>query len=366
MTFQPSNQTWFNKVLRQTDRVLSSVEQAVHARLPAVYQQDSMPLLITLIGKLKSSRASQQLAAQQPVQARAKMTRSMQVLQYGFEVAKHYDINLVLGSHTLAARHYQPKPSGQLPALLLYFHGGGFVIGDLDSHDDVCRLLCQQTGMQVLSVAYRLAPEHPFPAGLNDARAAMAWVRQHANHFGVSPEHIAVGGDSAGATLAAVLAQEFSNQVMASLLIYPGTDRSRQWSSAQRFADSMFLSTADRHWFYQHYLNNCSSTSTDHCVSPLLGLEQKIEQMEVAHHPLPATVLVTGGYDVLQDEGTAYATALLQCGTTVDHLHFVRLDHGFMHFIGVNKVAYQATKQIAIQFRQLCQRCLTASAQLTP
>jgi acetyl esterase len=375
MNNQQVQQTRINKLLRTVDGLLSKVEQVGQQMFPVAWPQTNMPLLLGGIGKLKSLNRKQQLSVQQPEQARLQLNRALQKLQYGFAVAEQHELSLPLGTHHLGARHYVPQSSTRLPALLVYFHGGGFVLGNLESHDDICRLLCQQSGVQIIAVDYRLAPEHPFPAGLNDARAALRWVQAHAARFGVLPAQIAVGGDSAGANYAAVLAQESEGEIMVSLLIYPSTDRSRVWPSAQQFADSRFLSKADRQWFYGHYLGKSDSPATDPEVSPLLGLEQRLNAIasnqtnsadsSLVSRTLAATVLVTGGHDVLQDEGKAYAEALAQCGTTVKHLHFDRLDHGFMHFIGVNKVAYQATKQIALEFRQLCQAHLKSLSTAT-
>lgn len=352
MNRQPAKIT---KVLRHVDSVFSYIEQATTRMLPNLYPQHSMPLQISLIGYLKKVNRHKQLSVQSPSAARIELGKAMQTLCYGFPVAAWHDLSIDLATHSLAARHYVPEDKNRLPALLVYFHGGGFVIGDLDTHDDICRFLCQQAGMQVLSVAYRLAPEHPFPAGLNDARSALAWVQQHAKRFNVKPDQIAVAGDSAGANYAAILSQEFGQQLLASLLIYPSTDRSRKWPSAQRFAHSAFLSDMDRAWFYQHYLTNVDA-NVDIQVSPLL----KIEQQNAEGKPLglPNTILVTGGHDVLQDEGIAYANAMKQGGTLVEHLHFSRLDHGFMHFIGINKTAYQAAKQVCTTFRIYCQQGL--------
>lgn len=362
-------------VLRQLDHLFTPVEhlqQAATHWLKKDSPASHMPLLIQLLGRLKNLNANNQLSRQSPASARANYVRSMQVLRGGFAVAHWRDLSIDLGSHTIQARHYQPQQTtqgaeGEIPALLLYLHGGGFVLGNLDTHDDICRFLCLHTGLQVLSVAYRLAPEHPFPAGLHDAKGALQWVRQHADEFAINPAHIALAGDSAGANYAAILSQQQEQPLLASLLIYPSTDRSRQLPSAQQFADSAFLSAADRQWFYRHYLGHPQAgadlnrdlssdfntdLNTDVEVSPLLGLQQHAE----AANPVSIcpTIVVTGGHDVLQDEGRAYAEQLAQRHVPVQHLHFERLDHGFMHFIGINKTCYLAARQIAAALRQCC------------
>lgn len=358
-----ANQSTATKLLRGLDRLVSPLEgfqQAGMQWLGESQPSTNIPLIVQLIGKLKTTNAKNHLSQQSPDTARKNFARSMQLLRCGFAVEAQRDIRIKLGTHQLAALHYQPFASQHIPALLLYFHGGGFVVGDLDTHDDICRFLCQQTGLQVLSVAYRLAPEHPFPAGLNDAMYALRWVKQHAQDFAVNPDHIVVAGDSAGANFAAILSQREECRILASLLIYPSTDRSRSWPSSLEFANSAFLSKSDRNWFYQHYLGNQAYLSGHSDVSPLLGLEQLLD---TANHPANAyatgkricpAIVVTGGHDALQDEGSAYVTCLKKLQVPVTHLHFDRLDHGFMHFIGINRTSYLAAKQITTALRQLC------------
>lgn len=341
-----------NRLLRHVDGVLSKIE-TLSAKVATNYDAATdLPLQIGLIGFLKKNIAKQHLNQLTPEAAREQFRRSARALYRGFAIAKSHNLTIDLATHSLEARHYSPCANTAATGLMLYFHGGGFVIGDLDTHDDICRLLCQQTQMQVLSVAYRLAPEHPFPAGLEDACAAFQWVQKNCVAWGIDPKRIAVAGDSAGGNYAAILAQKFASELMACLLIYPSTDRSRDWPSAQRYADSAFLSQHDRDWFYQHYLKG-KQLNDSPMVSPLLSLQQQLSQD--TKQVLPKTVLVTGGHDVLQDEGAAYAKLLQQAGTTVSHLHFPRLDHGFMHFIAINKTAYAAAKQISATFKLLCQ-----------
>src|SRR5690606_26972359 len=173
----------------------------------------------------------------------------------------------------LRARHYRPEPTEPTPApLLVYAHGGGFVTCDLDTHDVPCRTLCAHAGVHVLSVEYRLAPEHPFPAAGEDMLAALRWARAHAAELGADPERGAVGGDSAGGNLATVV----SNLTVRAgerppdlqLLVYPATDRVGHHASLELFADGFYLTAADIAWYNAQYVG-LTGAESDSRVSPL-------------------------------------------------------------------------------------------------
>lgn len=285
--------------------------------------------------------------------ARRRFRADLLPLRVGPDVHAVRDLTVQGGAGSLAARHYTPDDSGALPALIVYFHGGGYVLGDLDTHDDVARLLCAETGMQVLSVDYRLAPEHPFPAPVQDAEAAVRWAQDHAAEFGVRPEAIAVAGDSAGATLAAVAAQQMAaagRPLLAQLLVYPGTDRQTRRPSHERFGSGFFLTTEDREWFYKLYLNGNDALGADPRVSPLL------------REPMPAlapAVVVTAGFDMLRDEGIAYCDRLQEAGVDVEHICVHNLGHGFMNLAGVHQDSHLAAVRVARNFRLLCNRELS-------
>jgi acetyl esterase len=241
----------------------------------------------------------------------------------------------------LRVRHYAPPGRGS-PSLLVYLHGGGFVIGDLDTHDEPCRLLCRYASTHVLSVEYRLAPEHPFPAAVDDAQSAFLWARANATALGCEPRHVAIGGDSAGANLATVaaLAVAPDERPAAQLLIYPATDVATDRASHSLFGETYLLTRADRDAFFRHYAGHVSAT--DPRVSPLrAGLLASA----------PRAFVVVAGFDILRDEGDAYADALRNTGVAVRVLRFPALEHGFIHLTGVSPVARRAVEEIAANWR---------------
>jgi acetyl esterase len=209
-----------------------------------------------------------------------------------------------------------------LPALV-YFHGGGWVFGDLDTHDGVCRRLANGARGAVVSVDYRLAPEHKFPAAVEDAIAATRWIAERAATLGIDPTRLAVGGDSAGGNLAAVVALDARDRggpaLRFQLLIYPAVDNTL--ALAQRNpCEGMPLAAKTMAWFRDLYLRD-TADQADWRASPLFARD---------HRGLPPAYLLTVGFDPLSTEGDAYGTKLRAAGVAVEHRHFERLIHGFI------------------------------------
>lgn len=292
--------------------------------------------------QLTTAKGSDKPSAQS---VRRKFRSDLLKMRVGFPVREARDMNIPGAAGALKARLYRPSDDA-LPLLLVYFHGGGFVVGDLDTHDDACRLLCQESGMPVLAVDYRLAPEHPFPAAVEDAEAAVRWALDHA--AGLGAQAVAVGGDSAGGNLAAVTAQTLAGEgvrLLAQLLIYPGTDRTTTRLSHALFGEGFFLSQGERELFYHHYLDGQPALEADPRVSPLLKVDPGV---------LAPALVVTAGFDMLRDEGEAYAAHLAATGTAVTQLRFDRLGHAFINLAGVHTESRLAATQIARHWRQLC------------
>ncbi|WP_412061341.1 alpha/beta hydrolase [Rubrivirga sp. IMCC45206] len=235
----------------------------------------------------------------------------------------------------LAARLYRPAGLTR-PPLTVYFHGGGFVEGDLDTTDELCRVLCRQAGHAVLSIDYRLAPEHPFPAAADDAIAAFRWAQGE----GLAGT-VAVAGDSAGGNLAAVVAQQCADDAppVAQLLIYPATD-TPTWRPSRDLFDGYLLPDALRAAFFETYADGADPT--DPRLSPMYGRLAGLA---------PALV-VTAGFDVLRDEGEAYARALRAAGTPTDLYRQPSLPHGFAQLTPINRASRRATVALARHWRQ--------------
>jgi len=234
----------------------------------------------------------------------------------------------------IPARHYSPDgnaapfddAAGAAP-MLVFYHGGGQVIGSLDTHDDLCRKICRDGAMHVLSVDYRLAPEHKAPAGADDAFASFLWAREHAAELGADADRVAVGGDSAGGNLAALVAQRARTEgpglPALQLLIYPVTNYRDETRSQTLFASGYFLTKRDLHWFRSKYLDGAGLDASDPRVSPLLTDNLA---------GLPPALVLTGGFDPLRDEGQQYVDAMRAAGVDVDHRHFGSLVHGWANF----------------------------------
>jgi acetyl esterase len=224
-------------------------------------------------------------------------------------------------------RIYEPKGAARDLGVLVYLHGGGWVTGSLDSHDGVCRALCARAPCVVVAVDYRLAPEHRFPAALDDAWAATAWVAEHAASIGGDPSRIAVGGDSAGGTLAAGVAFRARDHGLAlalQLLVYPVTDHDLERRSYRENGSGYGLTKDAMRWFWSQYLGP-GGDPTDPEAAPLRARDLA----GIA----PALVL-TVEYDPLRDEGDAYAERLRAAGVPVTHRRFDGLIHGVLRMPG--------------------------------
>ena len=239
----------------------------------------------------------------------------------------------------LPVRIYTPRSDGVLPATV-YFHGGGFVIGDLESHDALCRSLAVRSGSVVIAVDYRLAPEHPFPCAADDACAAFRWTVANASALGVDPSRIAVAGDSAGGNLAAVVAQVMRDEgaVMPSfqLLIYPAVDLTRSFESHRTFRSGYFLTEALIDWFLANYVSD-PAHMRDPKGSPIVTRDLA---------GLPPAHVVTAGFDPLRDEGEAYADALRAAGVPTTSRCYDSLIHGFTGMGGLVDAAAHAVDDL--------------------
>ena len=277
--------------------------------------------------------------------ARAVFGKLVLALQGEVEPVHRVEDRTVPGpAGTTPIRVYTPRESGGalLPVLVL-FHGGGWVIGDLDTHDAMCRYFANHADVIVVAVDYRLAPEHKFPAGVDDCIAATAWVHEHAASLGADASRLAVTGDSAGGNMAAVVAQQLKGKVAFQLLIYPATDFSpTAYASRERFGTGeYFLSAEDMAWFGGHLADD-----------PAALLDVKASPIAAASLAgLAPAVTITAGYDPLVDEGKAYADRLAAAGVPSEYRCFEGTIHGFVSFPGALEAGREGLAFLAAKLK---------------
>lgn len=253
------------------------------------------------------------------------------------EIGSVTDIQIPSPAGGIPARIYAPKTTVDSSPVLVYFHGGGWVIGDLESHDALCREFCEAIDCIVVAVDYRLAPEHKFPAAVEDAWTAVQWIAAHAAEFGGDASRLAVGGDSAGGNLTAVVTQKARDEggpaIIFQLLLYPALDVLTENESRTQFETGYSLDRTLAEWFLAQYLDDIPTQAPDLRVSP-----GKAENLA----GLPQALIITAGFDPLKDEGKAYADRLRDAGVAVEYICYDTVIHGFMTLTAVTPVAYEA------------------------
>ncbi len=280
-----------------------------------------------------------------PAEARELMVKRRAMLDATPEPVARIEDRAIPGpSGEIPVRVYAPSADDALP-VLVFFHGGGWVIGSIESHDATCRALASASGCAVASVEYRLAPESSFPAAPEDCYAATKWLVENASPLGVDGDRVAVAGDSAGGNLAAVVAlmardrggPEISYQV----LIYPAVDVEGDYRSRDENAEGYFLTVRAMKWFYGHYIQD-ESDAKDWLASPFLADD---------HSGLPPAIIVTAGYDPLRDEGEAYAQKLREAGVEVKLSRYDSTIHGFASMIGALDDARKSIEEMGQELR---------------
>jgi acetyl esterase len=262
------------------------------------------------------------------------------------EVARVSELQIPGPAGPIPARLYAPAGLPDPAPLVVYYHGGGHVICDLDTHDQPCRFLAAETPALLLSIDYRLGPEHRFPAAVDDALAAFEWAAGEASQLGADPARIAVAGDSAGANLATVVAQLAAGREGPApafqALIYPVIDYSSKRPSYETYAEGFFLTRAEMDWFRDNYFASADDRS-DPRASPILAAD--LGGVAAAH-------VVTAGFDPLRDEGEDYAAALREAGVAVTLRRESDLVHGFINAVGLGGRSREAVTAVAAAIRE--------------
>jgi acetyl esterase len=282
-----------------------------------------------------------------PLEARKKVLELTRLVECQEAIGRVENGTLPGPAGPLPFRVYTPSALDDAPSAgVIFFHGGAWVLGDLDTHDCLCRILANESGCRFVSVDYRLAPEAPFPAAVEDACAATAWIASHAAEFAIDPTCIAVAGDSAGGNLAAIVCQRAKGsklKIALQVLLCPVTDIAADNQSRREFAEGYFLETPLLSWAKAHYLSpDCDLN--DPSLSPLRASDLS---------GLPPAVIHTAGFDILRDEGRAYGDALERAGTKVRYVCHEHMIHHFYAMAGAIPYARAALRAVGADMRAI-------------
>ncbi|HYQ78963.1 MAG TPA: alpha/beta hydrolase [Solirubrobacterales bacterium] len=319
-------------VLRFACHLRPSLQRRLFGPPPVLDGQQLAPDIHTLISIAARARSDSLASGTDPAEARAQRLAEARIVaeRPTIPMARVVPVEIPGPAGAIPARLYVPRPAEEGPQpLLVYYHGGGWVIGDLDTHDSPCRFLAAHAGVAVLAIDYRLAPEHPFPAAVEDACAAYGWASENAGSLGVDPTRIAVGGDSAGGNLAAVVCLQARDEGAPApamqLLIYPVADTGRELPSRRAFAEGFLLTRRDMAYYEDRYLPPGSDRN-----DPRVAVLQADDLAG-----LPPAYVATAGFDRLRDEGEAYARRLREAGVRVALRRHRGLVHSFVNFTAI-------------------------------
>jgi acetyl esterase len=297
---------------------------------------DIHPLLRDLARNAATERS---LADLTPEEARAGMTARTAARPPGPAIDKVVDIAVLGPAGDIPARVYQPSGA---PGVVVAFHGGGWLMGNRDSFDAVCRNLAADSGLAVVNVDYRLAPEHPFPAAIDDAWAATRWVAEHGTAHGLPAQRLAVMGESAGGNLAAVVCllarDRQAPKILAQALVYPATDARQQAESLRTYAEGYLQRAADVAHAFRIYALDHGVAPTDWRLSPLLA---------PSHADLPPALVISAECDAIRDDGEAYASKLSDAGVPTTCVRYMGMLHTFYGMRGMLGAAALAQRQVS-------------------
>lgn len=310
---------------------------------------DGNTLDTTLALSLAASRLSGReglILSEDPVTARTRLNATAAAFPRVHADVTTSDLTLPGPGGAVPAVHIRPRNGADGAPLLVFYHGGGFVVGGYETHGNLCEAISDRAGVHVLFVDYRLAPEHKAPAAVEDAYAAYQWAVEHAPELGADPNRVAIGGDSAGGNLATVVAQrardEGAPQPALQWLLYPVTNFASRTRSYGLFPNGFFLRGWDMDFCHDQYVGGSGIEPTDPRVSPLLADDLS---------GLAPAIVITAGFDPLRDEGRQYAEALRAAGVSVDLREYGSLIHAFPNFFGLGGGAAAATYEIISALR---------------
>jgi acetyl esterase len=331
-----------HRVLRAACGLPPRTRRELFGAPPSLDGQQLAPDLHALLQLAKWQGETSLVDGRTPEQARAENLEAVPIVTGPKQPMREVAALRIPGpAGEMPARLYVADGTGPEPGpLIVYYHGGGWAVGDLVTHDGVCRFLAAHTGFRVLSVEYRLAPEHPFPAPVEDTLAAFAWTAENAALVGADPARIAVAGDSAGANLSAavsLLTRDAEARPAMQLLLYPVTDAVGDLPSRKLFGEGFLLTRGDMDWFERHYIpDGCDET------------DPRISMMRAPDLAgLPPAYVATAGFDPLRDEGETYATRMREAGNVVALRRYRDQIHGFANLTAVCPSSRAAMLEVA-------------------
>lgn len=331
--------------VRVLDKLPKAVQESFVKLLGYPYQYPQLDPLLKCLMAVQVKQGWSGFIGTDVQRSRQQFEQKMQQMQgKPTAIAWIEDLRLPLPSGAIFARHYHPAPTQKLP-LIVFYHGGGFVMGSIETHDEVCRLLAEHAKVQVLSIDYPLAPEVGPQRLIQSCEEALAWVYQNREQFQILKNRIAVAGDSAGANISTVIAQRCAGKAyapQAQLLIYPTVDFKSRHLSFYRYQHGLMLTGEDVDQVTEFYATRHQIALDDPLISPTYG---RLE------HLAPAFV-VTTGHDLLHDEAVVYVHKLRQYGVVVHHQNYLDQTHGFINLAPVSRHAKKYLIEIAKNFRK--------------
>jgi acetyl esterase len=321
--------------------------QRLLIRNPIVIEGQTLAPELQLMLRMKQLARIPAAEALPLAEARDELLRQQLLVGGRQHVGALRDLEVDGAEGPLRARLYTPTERlGAAPApTMLFIHGGGWIYGDLESHDPACRFLAERSGVQLLAIDYRLSPEHKFPAAVEDCQAAYRWLVEHADEVNADPARLAVGGDSAGGSLSAstaIWAAEQGLPLAFQLLIYPGTDFVERAASRTTFGEGFVLTKL--------FMDNAEEAYFEPGADKSVPDASALRRVDFPEKIAPAFV-VTGGFDPLRDEGEAYAALLEKQGVEVEAKRYSSMIHGFLHLVGVGREAKSYVAEIADKLR---------------